>query len=300
MKNGKVKQNRGVLTWILLFFLLLYSIILVGLLVWAIFVSLKTPTMWDNDKVGMPVGAPWDWQWINYIKVFKAFTFVEGPLANGSYIQASFFTMAINSLLYAGGGAFVSTFACCIGAYLTARYKFKFSKVVYLFVVIAMVVPIIGSTPSMLLLLDRLGLYQTLFSVYIMKFNFLDMYFLVFFAVFDALPKDYAEASKIDGASEFQIMFKIMLPLALPTFATVMLIKFIELWNGYDFVLLYLRSYPTLSYGIYKLQKMNSPEMEHVTMRISASLLVAIPILALFIAFRNKIMGNVTMGGVKE
>ena len=62
MKNGKVKQNRGVLAWILLFFLLLYSIILVGLLIWAIFVSLKTPTMWDDDKVGMPVGAPWDWQ----------------------------------------------------------------------------------------------------------------------------------------------------------------------------------------------------------------------------------------------
>ena len=163
-----------------------------------------------------------------------------------------------------------------------------------------MVIPIIGSTPSNIVILQSLGLYQTLLGEYIMKFNFLGMYFLVFYAIFQGISNDYSEAAQLDGASEFAIMIRIMLPLVMPTFSTILLIRFIESWNDYNYVLLYLRSYPTLSYGVYRMSMEKVDGMDHATMRIASSLLVALPILTLFIIFRNKIMGNVTMGGVKE
>ena len=133
-----------------------------------------------------------------------------------------------------------------------------------------------------------------------MKFNFMGMYYLVFCAVIQGLSGEYSEAAELDGASEFAIMVKIIFPLVMPTFFTIFLIRFIESWNDYNYIILYLKSYPTLSYGVYKMSIEKVKGMDHATMRIASSMLVAIPILTLFIIFRKKIMGNVTMGGVKE
>lgn len=74
----------------------------------------------------------------------------------------------------------------------------------------------------------------------------------------------------------------------------------VKSWNDYNYIILYLKSYPTLSYGVYKmsLEKVNG--IDHATMRIASSFLVAVPIFVLFVLFKDKIMGNLTMGGVKE
>ena len=98
-------------------------------------------------------------------------------------------------------------------------------------------------------------------------------------------------------------MLRIMLPLAWPTISTIFLIVFIENWNSYGYILIYLRSYPTLSYGVFKqLQTAGdyTTRMYHPTMKIASAYLVALPVITLFIVFRNKLMKNVTMGGVKE
>ena len=299
LNKNKTKEKMGVLGWVILVCLILYASMMAALLIFGLFSSVNTRSVY-NHKIYFPDGNEWVWAFSNYANVFANFIIDNELLYDGTIGYANFYSMAINSIAVAGGGALVSVISYFMVAYVTAKFPYFFSKIIYTFVIVTMVIPIIGSTPSNIVILQSLGLYQTLWGEYIMKFNFLGMYFLVFYAIFQGISNDYAEAAQLDGASEFAIMTRIMLPLVMPTFSTIFLIRFIESWNDYNYVLLYLKSYPTLSYGVYRMSMEKVDGMDHATMRIASSLLVAIPILTLFIIFRNKIMGNVTMGGVKE
>jgi ABC-type glycerol-3-phosphate transport system permease component len=208
--------------------------------------------------------------------------------------------MALYSVIYAGGCAFVQTLATCIVAYATARFDFKLSKIIYSTVLILMVLPIIGSLPSELQLTKNLGLYDTLFGPLVLKFNFIGMYYLVFYATFRGVPKAYTEAAKIDGASNMRIMTRIILPLIKNTFLTIMLINFVAYWNDYQTPLVYIPSYPTMAYGLYLYNFSTISEISDTPMKIAGCMIVFLPILIVFIIFQKRLMGNVSMGGIKE
>jgi ABC-type glycerol-3-phosphate transport system permease component len=91
-----------------------------------------------------------------------------------------------------------------------------------------------------------------------------------------------------------------MLPLVANVFSTIMLINFIGLWNDYQTPLLFLPSHPTLAYGIYELSNSYLQGLNNVPMRMAGCIVMVLPILALFLAFKNKLMNNVSMGGIKE
>ena len=135
--------------------------------------------------------------------------------------------------------------------------------------------------------------------LWIMKANFLGIYFLVFHAEFKGIPKEYAEAAKIDGAGNFTILFRIMLPLVRNTIFVIMLIKFIEFWNDYQTPLVFLPSYPTLAYGVFTLATTSINKMSTVPMRMASAVMMLIPILVVFLIFQKKIMSNVSVGGIK-
>ena len=75
-----------------------------------------------------------------------------------------------------------------------------------------MIIPIVGNTPSMLLLLKNTKLYDTWLGMFLMKFNFLGLYFLVFFGIFEGISPEYTEAATIDGANRWQQFKAIILP----------------------------------------------------------------------------------------
>ena len=81
-----------------------------------------------------------------------------------------------------------------------------------------------------------------------------------------------------------------------------MLIKFIGFWNDYQTPLLYMPKHPTISYGLYDLYNGRGAQRGSVAtdvMKLTLATMVMIPILALFLAFKNKLIGNLTVGGIK-
>ena len=76
-----------------------------------------------------------------------------------------------------------------------------------------MIIPIVGNLPATIKMLNSLNLYGKIYSAYIMKGNFVNMWFLVFYAAFKSVPNDYMEAAYIDGASEFMVMTRVILPI---------------------------------------------------------------------------------------
>lgn len=291
-RTGATKTAFSPLTVVLLIVLILYALTLIGLLFWAVITSFKSQAEFRINILGFP--DKWVW---NYGEVFRSFQ--VSVMAEDGTRYVSMGGMILNSVIYSFGCAIASTMTPCITAYLCAKFPFRFSKVVYFIVIVTMALPIVGSLPSELLVARTFGVYDRIWLLWIMKANFLGIYFLVFHAEFKSIPKEYTEAAKIDGAGNFTILFRIMLPLVRNTIFVIMLIKFIEFWNDYQTPLVFLPSYPTLAYGVFTLATTSVNNMSTVPMRMASAVMMLIPILVVFLIFQKKIMSNVSVGGIK-
>jgi len=293
------KKRLSALSIVLLSVLLIYVLSLVLLCIWGVFTSLKSRNDFYDNKVWLPNGPITEWAWSNFTFVFQNFV-VDFTDPTKGRVRVDMFGQITNTLLYAGGCALIQSFCCCWVAYLTAKFNYRFSEILYTMVLIVMVIPIIGSDASMLVFLRKTNLFDSWIGQYIMKFNFGGMYFLVFHGVHKSISKEYSEAAIIDGASELKVFFKIIFPLISTTFYTVFLINFITYWNDYTTALIYMPTHPTLAFGVYSMSSSTIPRMSTPPMRMASCVILALPITILFVLFRDKIMGNVTMGGVKE
>ena len=287
-KDGLKRARFSPLTAALLAVLLLYVLIMVGMFFWAIITSLKSPNRYYEDPIGIPSAIS-----LNYGFVFRNFKIMVSGQTH------KMLDMVFNSLLYAVGGAFMKTLVTCVTAYLCARYTYKFSKVIYTVVIVSMIVPIVGSLPSELQMAHTLGIHNHIWGLWIMKMNFLGMYFLVFYEFFKALPKSYTEAAEIDGASDMRILLTIGLPLVKYTFLSVMLIYFIEYWNDYQVPLVFIPDHPTLAYGMFYLSGSGGGDLARTPYQMSMAIMVLIPILILFLCSHKRLLGNLNVGGIK-
>lgn len=279
-------------TIVLLTFLIIYVVSLFIPLLWAFMTSFKLQSDFRINIIGLP--KKWVW---NYSYVFQMF-FVRVPTPTGVK-NVGMAMLFVYAFLYALGCAFFNTLVPCITSYLCARFRYKFSKVVYTTVIVTMILPIVGALPSEIRMSKALGLFDHIWGLWIMKANFLGMYFLVFYNMFKQLPMAYTEAAKIDGAGNMSVLIKIVLPLVRNTFFTVMLINFIGFWNDYQTPLIYLPSYPTIALGMYHMASTTENGLSTVPMRMTGAMLMLIPILALFLAFHKRLLGNLTIGGIK-
>ncbi len=290
--------------------LVLYSIFIIFLLVWGFNTSLKSSD--DFGLFGNVVGFP-DPEWSssellfgNYLtalskfKVSASTIYYVGSIEVKHATESGMVLMLVNTLIYVLIGAFLPTLTCYLTSYLCAKFKFKFSKFVFAFAVFMMSVPTVATQPSEITLLRNIGVYDTYFCHVFQKLNYGGMYFFVFFAFFEMLPDAYVEAAEIDGASQLRIFLSIIIPLGAKMIGSVALINGVQFWNDYQAPLLYTPTLPTLAYGVYYLVNgAGNAELKNVPTTIACCMMLAIPLIIVFIAFRNKLMGNMSMGGLK-
>ena len=290
-RNRKHKKVTGFDTTIFIM-LSIYSLTLFVLLFWALGTSFRGGDAYlRNPLLDFSKGFTFD----NYIEVFENFRLrVDKSGSTYAYVE----DMLLYSLLYAGGCAIIQSFVTATVAYLTAKYDCLLSKIVHYSVIVTMILPIVGNMSSMIQILRALHLYDTMIGMYVMKFGYANLYYLIFHAAFKRIPKDYTEYALVEGASHFKIYFQIMLPIVLPLIATVALLLFISYWNDYQVPYVYLPSKPTAAMGLYAVLNVNT-EFNSAPFKIAAGVLVFIPIFIIFLIFKNVIMSNIDEGGVK-
>lgn len=295
MKNYKMKiKNFSIILIILFAVLMVYAIMLCGSLGWGIMTSFKNKSDYFLNRLGFPDV----WTIENYSTALK-YLFVEIEVSTGFkpiYIE----TMYLYSILYAAGGAFVQTAVTCLVAWTTSKFDCKFSRILYAFVLFTMSLTIVGSLPSELQVAHDLGLYDSMLGMYFMKAHFLSVYFLVFYAAFKGLPSSYFEAAELDGAGQFCLLFRIAVPLIKNIFITVFLLFLIQYWNDYQTPMLFLPSYPTVAYGIYKFSQKSQGPLSSVPAKLAGCMFLLLPMLAVFVAFNKTLLAGVSMGGIKE
>lgn len=291
-KKSKMKRKFSPLFCALGIILTIYVISLFIPLIWAFLAALKEPAVEYMENM---LGFPREIYFGNFLNVFSKFNV---PIEGGEPVY--FFEMLANSLLYAVGNAFFHVAIIFIVAYAAARFKFVVGKFIYFTVILGMILPLVGSQPSMLALANKLRLIDTMWGQWLMNAHYLGMYFLVMHATLLSFPKDYDEAAQIDGASNLTVMLKIMFPLCITTFCTIFLLMFIQHWNNYTSPMLFMPNIPTLSYGLWTFVESTDPVLTNDPSRLAGCVVVAIPTLVLFLIFHDRLLNNVSIGGVKE
>ena len=298
MEKIKTKKRFHFSVMLLILFVILvaYTLVFFIPIIWALITTFKDYNFYRLATLRKDVEGMLGLNNMTFENFKIAFMQFKIPVADD---YANIFEMFFNSILYAGGCAIVNTMVPCVMAYLVARYNYKFGKIVYGIVVATMAIPIVGSLPSEIAMVERLHLMDSVFGLYVLKANFLGIYFLVFFAQFKSIPRDFTEAAEIDGASEAHIMLRIIFPIATGTITTVMLLNFIAYWNDYQIPMIYWESRPVIAYGMYYFVRVTTGQMGATPVKLSAMIIVAIPIIILFLIFNKKVMANMSMGGVK-
>ena len=117
---------------------------------------------------------------------------------------------------------------------------------------------------------------------------------------FDQIPDELYRAAKVDGASDFTYLMRVMVPICRPTIVTVLLLKVIECWNSYVWPRLITddQLYFLVSNGIQEIRE-NGFGRENIPAMMAAVVVISIPLIVLFLIFRKKIMEGVSQGGVK-
>ena len=289
--KNKISYNRDFFSILITVVLIAYTLILGLAMFWALLTSFKDGMFeYEFNRFGFPK----KWVLDNYK---LAFTKLYVPVNSDKAYMPEMF---LNSTLIAVGGTLVTTFSHMAVAYVCARFKFRGQGLIYGIVIVTMFIPIVGSLPSSLRIMKLVGFYDNYWGYLATNIGFRGTEFLIFYATFSAIDKGYTEAAKIDGANNLFIMLRVIFPLALPTAIGMGILTFITKWNDYTTQMIYLPSMPSLSYGLYLFQNFRSAgEANLPTTKIAACFVVCIPIVIVFCIFKNKIMGNITMGGIK-
>lgn len=301
------KRNKNLPIKILLCtVLILYAVILLTMLVWGLLTAVKTDDelLFNLNYIGLPEDwmtgrklMPWQWAFNNFSRATQFFAMT---IDNGETI--TFGVQVLNTILYSVGCAFLASLCPCIMAYMTSKFNYKFNAVIDATVIVTMILPIVGASVSMIDLMYKLKIYDTFFGLFCQKFNFVNMYYLVYSAVFKGVSKEYYEAAHIDGASEFNVFIRIAMPLVINSFGLVMLLFFIQFWNDFNTIMVYAPSHPTIIYSLYKIVALpvGNTDKGELPIQLASCIILVVPVIILFIIFRNKLMGNLTIGGVKE
>lgn len=187
-----------------------------------------------------------------------------------------------------------------LAGYAFARMKFPFKNAIFLIVLITMLVPPQVNIIPLFFLMREMHLidtYQALilpglfggFGIFMMR-----QYFL-------GLPKDLEESAKIDGCNLFQMFFKIALPLALPTVATLALFTFVTTWNSFMWPLIVTNSegMRTLPVGL-AIFKGSFREITLWGELLACSVICTIPVIIVFLLGKRYFINDILQGGVKE
>ena len=154
----------------------------------------------------------------------------------------------------------------------------------------------------------------------IMPIDFIDgpywakMFVLCFYTIWVVMPfkililttalasvnQDYYNAAKVDGTSDFKYLRRVMVPICKPTIVTITILKVIECWNSYVWPRLITddENYFLVSNGIQEIRE-NGFGRENIPAMMAAVVVISVPLIVLFLLFRDKIMEGVSRGGVK-
>ncbi|MFJ3405361.1 carbohydrate ABC transporter permease [Promicromonospora sp. NPDC090134] len=240
-------------------------------------------------------------------ELFTTFTFLPGTglLDNltdlFAYGGGQFSLWALNSLLYAGVGAALSTLISTMAGFALAKYDFPGRQVWFYAILAGILLPGITLAIPQYLLMSQMGLAGTHWSVLLPVLISPFGIFLARVYASSAVPTDTMEAARIDGASEFRIFTSIVLPMMVPGMVTIFLLQFVGIWNNFLLPFIMLsdeRMYP-LTVGLYTLLSKGSGTPSLYSLAIIGAAISIIPLIVMMLVLQRYWRLDLVSGGLK-
>ncbi len=264
------------------FFLAIWALIVLFPFYWMVLTSFKETAVFMDEKV--PTFFTTRPVLDNYAKAFT-----EVPLGQ-FLLNTVIFTVATTGLMMV---------VIVPAAFAFARLEFRGRNLVFALFLSLMMIPtelvIITNYVTIVHWNMRntfLGLIlpsvTSVFYIYLLKENF------------EAVPDELYNAARVDGTSDLKYMIKVMVPICKPTIITIVILKVIECWNSYIWPrqITDKQSYYLVSQGIQSIRE-SGYGREDIPAMMAAVVVVSVPLIILFLLFRDKIMAGVSRGGTK-
>jgi ABC-type glycerol-3-phosphate transport system permease component len=186
-------------------------------------------------------------------------------------------------------------------SYILTRVKFKGSALLLLLFIAGIGIPVQLLYIPLFMITTQLGVINSLWGLGILYVS-LSIPFTVFIlsGFFATLPKELEEAATIDGCSDFQVYWKVLLPLASPGLITAAIFNFIFLWNEYQVALVFINDpdLRTLPLGLYALSNAMQYTGDWVGL-MAGVVIIMVPTIILYTVLSERMIAGITMGSVK-
>lgn len=210
-------------------------------------------------------------------------------------------TWVWNTLQIAVLNMIFSTFFTLITAYSLSRFRFKARKPLMNISLILGMFPGFMAMVAIYLILNLLGLIGNKWALLFVYVAGSGLGFFISKGYFDTIPTDLDEAAMLDGANQFQVFFKIFLPMAKPIIIYTALMAFMAPWSDYILAGLILRNpaETTVAVGLYNMTVTNADMLQNFTTFAAGSIFITIPIVILYIALQRFMVEGISSGAVK-
>ncbi|MBQ1947125.1 MAG: carbohydrate ABC transporter permease [Clostridia bacterium] len=282
-KGGHFVKNRRLISRILIYALLsLWAIVVLFPFYWMLLTSVKSYASYNTEFIPKFFTLSPTIQ--NYKDAFSAV-----PLGD-YFINTVIFTVLTTALLLA---------VAIPAAFAFARMNFRGKNIVFTAFLSLMMIPSELTVITNFVTVTELGMRNS-FSGLILPSVMSVFYIYLLKESFSGVPEELYLAAKVDGTSDFRYMFKVMVPICRPTVITVAILKIIECWNAYVWPRLITdnAAYFLVSVGIQEIRE-NGFGRENIPAMMAAVVVICVPLILLFLLFRDKIMAGVARGGMK-
>lgn len=260
----------------------LWAVIVLFPFYWMVLTSVKSYSAYNSEYIPKFFTLSPTLQ--NYVDAFTAV-----PL--GRYFTNTLVFTLITTLLMLA--------VITLAAFAFARLEFKGKRLAFTLLLSLMMIPNELVIITNFVTITDLGLRNTftglilpsvtsVFYIYLLKENFAQ------------IPDELYYAAKVDSTSDFKYLTKVMIPICSPTMVTIVILKVIECWNSYVWPRLITddENYFLVSNGIQAIRESGFGR-ENIPAMMAAVVVISVPLIALFLIFRNKIMDGVSRGGTK-
>ena len=248
-------------------------------IVWLVLGSFKTPAELSERP---PTLLPESWGLSNYTEAMTRFDFAS-YLANSVIVTlaATLLTLAINSM----------------AAYALAKYNFRGKNALFLLTLATIMIPLQVILLPVYQVVASLGMVNTLWGLIIPAAATPTGVF-IFRQYMLSIPDELIEAARVDGAGEFRIFFRIVLPMCRPALAVVAILSIMWRWNDFLWPLVVAQSEAVYTLPV-ALARFTAEETVPFNLIIAMSVVTVLPVIILFLFFQRQIVTGIANTGIK-
>lgn len=240
-------------------------------------------------------------------ELFSTFSFAPGSgffdnLSElNAYRDGIYWQWMANSVFYAGLGALLSAAVSAAGGYALGRFAFRGREFIFKLMLVGVLVPSIVLAIPQYLLLSKMGLADSYWSMLLPSILSPYGVYLVRIYAAASVPTELMEAARMDGASEWRIFSRIAVPMMMPGLITVFLFQFVAIWNNFllPYVMLADDTKFPITLGLYTLLAQGASQPALYTLVITGCLLAILPLIGLFLVIQRFWSLDLLSGSIK-